>query len=100
MYGGHGHRKFYISEVTRIEAKHKSALPPGGYTPQQVEAGYDKLAANFGFYHTLLFMEKVTPYKRTELLEWTVMEFKHNLRYIAWQNYTDEKYRDIVSNKK
>ena len=45
-------------------------------------------------------MEKVTPFTRKELLEWTVEEFKYNLRYVAWQNYTDEKYSDIMKRKK
>jgi len=100
MYGGLGDRKFYIGEVARIEQWHSSNLPPQGYTPEQTEAGYERLATKFGFYSTLLFMEKVTPFKRTELLEWTVEEFKHNLRYIAWQGYTNDKYEEIMKKKK
>ena len=44
-------------------------------------------------------MEKATAHKRAELLEWTVMEFKFNLRYIAWQNYTQDKYEEIMKKK-
>ena len=100
MPGGACRRKFYLSEVGRIEEWHTSNLPKNGYTPEQIEAGYGRLAENFGFYYTLLFMEKVTPYKRAELLEWTVQEFKHNLRFIAWQNHTDEEYAKIMKRKK
>ena len=92
MYGGHGYRKFYSSEITRIEEKHKRSLPPGGYTPQQIEAGYDRLSKAFGFYHTLLFMEEKTPFTRKELLSWSVAEFNYNLTHIAWRSFTDEKY--------
>lgn len=45
-------------------------------------------------------MEKSTPFTRKELLDWSVMEFKFNMRYIAWKNHTDEKYEKIVNSKK
>ena len=45
-------------------------------------------------------MEEVTPFKRTEILEWTVEEFKHNLRYVAWKGWTVEKYEKIMRDKK
>lgn len=89
-----------MGEIRRLEKWHSDNLPPGGYTKEQVEAGYDKLAGNFGFYHSLVFMEEVTPFTRKELLEWPLQEFKHNLRYIAWKNYTDKKYADIMKKKK
>jgi hypothetical protein len=100
MYGGLGHRKFYLGEVSRIEERHRTSLPPGGYSPEQVEAGLDKLAANFGFYHTLRYMEKITPFKRTEILEWSVAEFKHALRYEAWSGHFTEKYHEVLKRKK
>lgn len=45
-------------------------------------------------------MEKETPYKRSELLEWSVAEFKHNLRYIAWRAHTDKKLAEIMDKKR
>ena len=97
MLGGNGSGKFYVTEINRIEGEHKANLPPGGYTPQQIQAGYDRLGKTFGFYRTLLFMEKQTPYKRHELLNWTVAEFMFNLRYISWENETEKKYKEIMS---
>lgn len=37
-------------------------------------------------------MEKATNKSRTELLNWTVAEFKHNLGYIAWEIEIDKRY--------
>ena len=99
MFGGHGHRKFYLDEVERIEKRHAEQLPPGGYTSQQIEAGYDKLANAFGFSYTLRYLEEVTPFRRSELLEWSIAEFKYELRYWAWKNHTDKKYSEIQSMK-
>lgn len=99
MRGGLGYRKFYYSEVKRIEEAYKKSLPLGGYTPEEMEAGYQRLADQFGFFSTLLFMEKETPYTRDELLEWPVGKFQYNLCYIAWKNYIDKKYGDIIKKK-
>ena len=100
MLGGAGRGKFYVSEVGRIEQAHAANLPPSGYTDQQIEAGYEKLAKSFGFYATLLFMEKQTPYTRDQLLGWTVRDFKFNLRYISWKGHVDEAYAKIMKEKK
>lgn len=100
MRGGHGHRKFYLAEVKRIEKSFKDNSPPGGYSEDEVSAGYPKLAEKFGFYSTLLFMEVQTQYQRHELLEWTVAEFQYNLLYISWKAHFDKKYSDIIKNKK
>ena len=97
MFGGHGYRKFYITEVNRIEKGHVEQLPPGGYTKEQIEAGFDKLAKSFGFFHTLRYLEEVTPFKREELLAWSIAEFKFELRYWAWKNHVDKKYSEIQS---
>lgn len=99
MYGGPGNRKFYISEVKRIESWHSAQMPPGGYTPEQVEAGYEKVAKAFGFSYTLRFMEKNTPYKRAEILEWPIVNLKSMLQVIAWENYTDRQYAEIMKKK-
>jgi len=45
-------------------------------------------------------MEASTPFTRKELLEWSVMEFKFNMKYIAWKNHTEEKYQEIMNKKK
>lgn len=100
MYGGRGPGKFYCMEVRRIEDNASADLPKSGYTPEQIEAGFDKLAKAFGFYSTLLFMESSTPYKRDELLKWTVNEFKFNLKYLAWKSHMDNKLAEIMKRKK
>lgn len=100
MSGGRGHSKFYLTEVNRIEERHAKQLPPGGYTPQQIEAGYKALADTFGFYHTLQYMEEITPFTRKDILDWSVAEFKYQLRYSAWKSHTDKKYHDIINPKK
>lgn len=100
MYGGHGCGKFYSSEYTRIEKHHSDNSPKRGYTPEQVEAGYEAMGRVFGSYSTLLFLEKNTPYKRDEIYRWTVAEVKHNLRYIAWENETAMKHSEILEKKR
>ena len=100
MRGGAGYSKFYIAEVKRLEEWHVGQLPPGGYTKEQIEAGYDKLAKSFGFFYTLRYLEKNTPYKRSEIIEWPLSAFKQELQLLAWEAYTDKKYRDIVNPKK
>ena len=100
MSGGLGYRKFYITEAERIEKRHADQLPPGGYTAQQIEAGYLKLAKSFGFFYTLRYLEEATPFKRTEILEWPLSAFKFELQYLAWKNHTDKKYHEIINPKK
>jgi hypothetical protein len=100
MHGGLGNRKFYLAEIDRIEASQSRLLPKTSYTSEEIEAGIDKLAKAFGFYGTLLFMEKATPYKRDELLMWTVEEFNSNLTYIAWENEKAKKLQEIKERKR
>ena len=100
MWGGLGYRKFYFTEVERIERKIKSDQPTGGYSPEEISAGYQRLADKYGFYSTLLFMEKETGHKRSELLGWSVAEFYYNFNYIAWSNHIGKKYSDIIKDKK
>lgn len=101
MWGGHGHRKFYTAEVLKIEEVRIKNLPKSNYTDSQIEAGFEKLQRTFGFFSTLLYMEKETPYKRDEILNWTVAEFNTNFAYIAWHNHIMGKYQDILkANKK
>lgn len=100
MSGGTWHRKFYISEIDRIELQHRSRLPPAGYTPEELQAGFDRMATSFGFYSTLLYMEKETGYKRKELLEWSVYDFNYNIVYLAHRTATVKRYSEIMRNKK
>ena len=100
MYGGHGCGKFYLSEYQRIEKHHAANSPTGGFTPEQVEAGYEKLFKVFGIYGTVLFLEKNTAIPRQEIYRWSVAEFKHNLRHIAWSNEVDRRYNEILEKKK
>lgn len=100
MYGGHGCGKFYVSEYSRIEKHHADNLPKRGYTADQIEAGFERLGKVFGIYGTLLFVEKNTPFTREEILKWTVAEFKHNLRYIAWCNETEQRYGEVLEKKR
>ena len=100
MWGGLGNRKFYVTEIDRIERKWSDQSPKSKLTNEEIEAGYDRLAKTFGFYRTLLFMEKKTPYKRDELLKWSVQKFKHNLLFLSWESYTDQKFSEILEKKK
>ena len=100
MRGGRGNRKFYIAEIDRIERHYSEQSPSTTLTPEEMEAGFDRLARTFGFYRTLLFMEKKTPFTRKELLTWTVSEFKHNLLFLSWEQFTENRYLDIIKDKK
>lgn len=94
LSGGTCNRKFYIGEIERIESKYKADLPKGGYTQEQINAGYEGLSRKYGFFRTLAFMEKATNKSRLELLNWTVAEFKYNFGYIAWENEIDRKFQE------
>jgi hypothetical protein len=97
MYGGLGHWKFYIAEVSRIESEHSSKLPPSSYSNAEAQAGFDKLAKDFGSYATLVFMEEKTGRPDKELLTWSVNEFNYRLSYYAWQGHVQKKYNDIIN---
>jgi hypothetical protein len=45
-------------------------------------------------------MEKVTPYKRHELLDWTVAEFYTNFALEAWEGNIIKRYRQILKDTK
>lgn len=40
-------------------------------------------------------MEKATPFNRTQLINWTVAEFKYNLGYLSWESEIERKYFDL-----
>ncbi len=44
-------------------------------------------------------MEECTKFKREEILDWTLAEFKFELRYLAWKGHIDKKYNDIMMEK-
>lgn len=100
MSGGRGNRKFYVTEIDRIEQSWAVKAPKSKLTAEEIEAGYERLAKSFGFYRTLLFMEKKTPFNRKELLKWSVSEFKYNLLFLSWENHTEAEYNKILEKKK
>ena len=99
MRGGRGSGKFYVTEIDRIEESWSKRYPKSKLTDEEIEAGYDRLARTFGFYRTLLFMEKATPFNRQELLKWSVEDFKYNHLYLSWESHTAEKHSKILSDK-
>ena len=101
MRGGHGHRQFFLRVTDRIEAEFKRELPPSQYSPEEIQAGFDKLSSAYGFYGTLLFLEKETPYNRDELERWSVKRFKANVLYLArWAYARNEKDKLLEAKRK
>lgn len=100
MYGGHGHRKFYVTEVNRVEEQHQAKLPDSKLSMAELQAGFKELADDFGSYSTLLYLEKETGYKRSELENWTVYAFNFNLQYLARQAACQKKYSEIMNRPK
>ena len=101
MRGGHGHRKFFLSQTDRIEAEFKSQLPPSQYSAEEIQAGFDKITGAYGFYGTLLFMEKETPFNRDQLERWEVKKFKANVLYLArWNHARNEKDKLMEAKRK
>ena len=45
-------------------------------------------------------MEKETPYRRDELLKWSVQEFKNNIIYLARWNHARKIKDDLMRKKK
>ena len=84
----------YMREVERIEDKWGKLFPKSGYSAEQIAAGYKQVDEYFKFYGTLMFMESSLPFKREELLKWTVADFKYNLLYLAWKGEAAKKYSE------
>lgn len=99
MYGGHGNRKFYIDQVNRIELEHSNKLPQTKYTNEELQAGFEKLASDFGSYSTLVYMEEKTGTSSKELLTWSLGEYYYRIEYYAWQGSVMKKYNDIINKK-
>lgn len=99
MHGGHGVGKFFITEVNHIEEHHRKNLPKTSYTPEEIEAGFEKLARSFGVSGTLFYLEKESKYTLEELEQLSVYKIYHRLRYLAWHNYTVNEYGKVMDRK-
>lgn len=99
MSGGLGYRKFYIAEVGRLTDRQKDNLPEFSYTAEEIEAGFEKINKAFGFSSTLRNLEAKTPYKRSELLTWSVYDFHAEIAYFAWEADAQKKYNEIMIKK-
>src|SRR5690606_13993286 len=97
--GGAGSRKFYFSEVDRIETRDKSRFPPTNLTAEEINAGFQNIANAFGFYGTLLYMESETGHRREELLKWSVNEFRYNLIYLSHCQKANKEYYRIMNDE-
>ena len=86
-------------ETDTIDNEISSQIPKSNYTTEQIQAGYENLAKSYGFFHTLLYMEAKTPYKRHELIKWTVNEFYHNFVYLARAAKVEMNYHEIMEKK-
>lgn len=95
MYGGHGCWKFYVNEVSRIESDHQRQLPAGGYSSEEIQAGFKRLVDKYGIYGTILYLEKETPFNRKELVTWSVYEIYVNIRYLADHNEAVKRLWEI-----
>lgn len=100
MYGGHGYRPFYISEVDRIEAQHTGKLPDSSYSNAEVQAGFKRLSSAYGPILTIINLEEKTNLKEEEILQWPVQKFYFRIEVYAWQAYTMKKYNDIINKPK
>jgi len=84
---------FFVNEVSRIEQHHRDNLPKSSYTPEEVEAGFQRLAQSFGVSSTLFYLEKETKYTIDELEQLPVHKIYHRLRYLAWYNHVVSEYQ-------
>lgn len=82
----------YLKEQERIDQKWTDAFPKIAYKADEVNSGFKALGDFFGFAHTLFYVESQCPYKRDELVKWSVAEFKYYLLYLARKSEATEKY--------
>jgi hypothetical protein len=99
MYGGHGHRPFYVNEADRIETKHQADLPASKYSTEEVRAGFKELAITFGIQLTLDNLVEKTRCKADEILTWPVIKFHNTVKRFAWQAQVQRKYQEIMAPK-
>lgn len=100
MHGGLGFGKFFNSEVDRIEQHHQQNLPKTAYTPEEIEAGFNRLASAFGVSGTLFYLQSIPPYyTKAELEAMQLNQVYHWLRYLAWEGDTKKKYSKIMERK-
>lgn len=99
MYGGHGYRPFYATEAGRISKEHQSKLPPTYYTDSEVQAGFPKLAEDFGFGLTMVFLEEKTGLTEEQIMTWELAKTYYRLRIYSWQAFVQKKYNEIENRK-
>lgn len=100
MHGGLGCGKFFINEVDRLEQKHQSNLPKSEYSPEEMEAGFKRLALAFGVSGTLFYLQSIPPYRKKEDIErMSVYDVYHWLEYLAHDGDTKKKYSEIMNRK-
>lgn len=96
--GGRWFRQFFYNQVLSFEDQHAKQLPSSSYTPEEVEAGYEKLNNSFGFLLTLDNISTHTGIPEDELLgKWSVRRFYTKVKMLAWQAYCQKEYSRIVS---
>jgi hypothetical protein len=97
--GGVGCRPFYLTEVDRLESRHRSQLPDTSYTDEEIEAGFKKVGDAFGFMGVLDYMGKETRVEETKLLKWTVYEFHQRQSLYAWRADCLRRYSEMQNDK-
>lgn len=100
MHGGISIGKFFVSEVDRIEEQHQSRLPKSAYTPEEIEAGFQRMARAFGIPGTVFYLQSIPPYRKSEeIYRMSTYEVYFWLEYLAHDGDTKKKYGDVMSRK-
>jgi hypothetical protein len=99
MYGGLGYRKFYLTEIDRIESEHQSRLPESRLTSKEVQAGFQRLGTAYGPLLSIFNIEERTSYKEDEILTWPLSRFYNRIEIYAWQAHTQKKYQELMAPK-
>ncbi len=100
MYGGHGNRKFYVTEIHRIETEHKNRLPKSRISDEEIQAGFERLNTKYGFFSTLNHLEKELPFTRDQIERWSVREFHYQVEYLRDLGEVTKRYSDIITKRK
>lgn len=82
-----------------MELAYEKQLPPNKPTQEELDAGYARLAKAFGFFGTLVAMEKETSLTGNDLLKWPIGEFKYRLLYMAHKRAVDLKHDELMAKK-
>ena len=100
MYGGHGGRFFFSSQVLEYAKRLVDELPPQEYTTEEEQAGFRTLGETFGFYATLDSVARYVGKDDEEVLKWSVNRFYLKLKLISWRAHFQKEYQRIMNNKK